>query len=409
MTPHATIEVRYRSKLQLSDILRLSALGFRMRPGRAILTAIGIAIGIASLMAILGISEAGRNNARAEIDALGTDFLLVQPGFSLGGSSDLPAQSTSAIDAHIPEVEAVAATYAVDARVRRNEFIPRVNTGGIRVIGVTATDLDLLDTTHGTLASGRFLSSADLRLPMTVLGALTARRLGILATDLGRAIAVSGFHFIVVGVLEPYERLNTSFNTTAIIGLPVAMDLFEANDSPAAIYVRVRPEHLEDVRDVLPYQIHPESPASVAVSKPSDALEARQIIDDTLRSLLIGLGGIGALIGAIGIANVMVMSVMERRGEIGVRRALGATKLQILAQFLVESVLLALSGGILGLTLGIGATVLYSRSRDWEVAIPLELIGLGLGLVAVLGALAGIYPAIRAARVAPASAVRAGL
>ena len=408
MTLHPRKGARYRSRLRLSDLLGSGTIGVRTRLGRVALTAIGIAIGIASLTAIVGISEAGHNDARAEIDALGTDLLLVQPGVSIGDTAELPAQSAPVVDIHLPGVQAVAATYPVDARVRRNEFIPRVNTGGIRVVGLSATDLDLLSTTHGTLVAGRFLTSADLRLPMTVLGATAARRLGVV-TDLGRVVNISGVDFVVIGILERFERLNTNFNTSALIGLPVAMDLFDADDSPDALYVRVIPEHLVAVRDVLPFQINPESPASVAVSRPSDALEAREIIDDTFRSLLIGLAGIGALIGAIGIANVMVISVMERRGEIGLRRALGATRRHIMAQFLVESVLLALVGGSLGLMIGIYAAMLYSRSRGWEVTIPLELVAMGLGFVAVLGALAGLYPAIRAARMAPADAVRAGI
>lgn len=396
--PHARVRVK--------ELIRSGALGVRSRPLRSLLAAVGIAIGIASVLAIVVISDAGRRHAAAEIDALGVDTLVVEPGQSVGDTTELPEHAAEVAETFIPAVVAASALYDVDANVRRSGLVPEVSTEGIVVEAIKGSDVDLLEAVHGAVASGRFLDEADLDLPMAVVGATAAERLAI---QPGSAlIDVSGTSFRVVGVMEEFSRINTNLNTVALIGYPIADDLFELNSAPDAVYVRVDERFVTDVRNVLASQIDPPAPGAVAVSRPSDALEAREILDRTLRNLLLGLGAVGAIVGAIGVANVTIVSVMERTGEVGLRRALGAKRVHIGTQFIIESVVLAECGGLLGVALGLGGAAAYSLYNGWPVLLPWLLLPASLFSVAGLGALAGVYPAWKAASMSPVDALRSG-
>ncbi|MET0324794.1 MAG: FtsX-like permease family protein, partial [Ilumatobacteraceae bacterium] len=189
-------------------------------------------------------------------------------------------------------------------------------------------------------------------------------------------------------------------------GYPVAAELFETTTSPSTLYVRTVPEQVEAVRSVLARSVDPESPNEVDVSRPSDALAARATTDAALRNLLLVLGAVALIVGGVGITNVMVISVLERRGEIGVRRALGARKVHIAGQFLVEAGVLATLGGIGGAIIGSAVTALYARSQGWLVEVPVAALAAGAGAALAVGLLAGVSPAVRAARLDPAEAVR---
>lgn len=373
---------------------------------RTLLTAIGIAIGIASLLAIFGITDAGNRAAQADIDALGADLLLVQPGQGVTEAATLSPDAPARLDTHIPAIEYTAAVYSPgDANARRSELIPEAETGGIAVLAIGPDDTDLLEPLNATVALGRFHDAASVQVPTVVLGSLAAQRLGVTDLSTRPAIDISGTRFDVIGVMAELTEFNADFNRNAIIGLPVAQELYGAEDTPISIYLQVPPAQIESVRNVIPRQADPDD-ESVVVSRPTEALEAKEVIEDTFRNLVLGLGGIAALVGAIGVANVMVISVLERRGEIGLRRSLGATKLHIALQFLIESVLLTVLGGVLGVALGIGVTVAWTRVQGWDLLIPWDVAGAALGGAALVGALAGLYPAWRAARMDPAEAVR---
>jgi putative ABC transport system permease protein len=388
------------SKLLPADVMRVGAVGLHTRRLRAALSALGIAIGIAAMVSVLGISESSRSDLIATLDRLGTNLLRVAPGQTiLGEEAELP-ESAGRMIGRVAPVESVAAIEGVDTTVRRTDYIPEEETGGI---SVAAADVDLLTTLGATVSRGTFLNAATARYPAVVLGSKAADRLGIQRP--GVNVWLGEHWFTVVGILDPVE-LAPDLDSTALIGLPIAEELFDAEGSASTIYVRANPDDLDDVRSVLGATANPEHPEEVEVSRPSDALEARAAAKTAFTSLFLGLGAVALLVGGVGIANVMVISVLERRSEIGLRRALGATKGHIRLQFVTESLILAGLGGAAGVVLGTIITVVYASNRGWDTAIPWYVPVGGIAAAVAIGAVAGLYPAMRAARLAPTEALR---
>jgi putative ABC transport system permease protein len=388
------------SRLPAIDVLRVGGVGLRTRRLRAALSALGIAIGIAAMVAVLGISDSSKSDLIATLDRLGTNLLRVAPGQTVfGENAELPEQAGSMIG-RIGPVESVSAVEGVDATVRRTNYIPEEETGGI---SVSAADLNVLTTLGATLASGVFLDTATARYPAVVLGSKAAERLGI--DEPGVNVWLGGQWFTVIGILDPVE-LAPDLDSAALIGLPIAKELFGAEGSASTIYVRSNPDDIDEVRSVLGTTANPEHPEEVEVSRPSDALEARAAAKTAFTSLFLGLGAVALLVGGVGIANVMVISVLERRSEIGLRRALGATKGHIRLQFLTESLMLAVAGGAAGVGLGALITVVYASNRDWQAVVPWYVPIGGIAAALAIGAVAGLYPAMRAARLSPTEALR---
>jgi putative ABC transport system permease protein len=391
-----------KSKLRVADAIGLGLRGLSSRPARTILTATGIAIGIAAIVAVLGISASGRADLLATLDDLGTNLLRVEPGAGIFGTgSDVPEEAV-AMTGRIRPVQWVTVTTRADATVRRNDLISELETGGIAVL---ATEPDLLDVLRADVATGRFIDAATARVPTLVLGSVAAERLGITRLDPTPRLYLDGTWFTVIGILDEMA-IHPDLERSALIGYPVAADVFDTSRSPTTMYVRTDPDFIDDVAEVIPATVNPEQPDAVQVSRPSDALEARRAADEALTNLLIGLGAVALLVAGVAIANIMVISVLERRMEIGVRRAIGATKGHIRTQFLIESMLLAGIGGVLGVGLGAAITVGYAATRDLTVAVPPEGLALSVAAALVIGAVAGLYPAIRAAGIPPAEAVR---
>ena len=388
------------SQLLPADVVRVGGVGLRTRRLRAALSALGIAIGIAAMVAVLGISESSRADLIATLDRLGTNLLRVSPGQTiLGADAKLPEEARSMIR-RIGPVEAVATVEKIDTTVRRSDYIPAIETGGISVV---AADLNLPATLGVNVAEGVYLDRASSRYPAVILGSVAARRLGI--DRVGIKVWLGERWFVVVGILDPVE-LAPELDSAALIGAPIADRLFGATGSASTIFVRANPDDLDDVRGVLGATANPEHPEEVDVSRPSDALQARAAAKTAFTSLFLGLGAVALLVGGVGIANVMVISVLERRSEIGLRRALGATKRHIRLQFLAESLLLAAAGGVGGVVLGALITLLYATNRDWTVTVPWYVPSGGLLAALMIGAVAGLYPAMRAARLAPTDALR---
>jgi putative ABC transport system permease protein len=391
-----------KSRLLPADVARVGSIGLRTRRLRAALSAIGIAIGIASMVAVLGISESSKSELVSKLDRLGTNLLEVGAGQGLFGASDGLSSEATLVVSRIGPVEQVASVGTVPANVYRTDAIPEEETNGI---GVVATELDLLETLGATMASGRFLNAATAETPAVVLGFIAAERLGISGPGEGVIVWLGDEWFSVVGVLD-FVELAPAIDRAAMIGYPIANTLFGVDGQPSTIYVRSDPETIEAVSEVLPASINPEAPEEVEVSRPSDALEARAAVNDALTALLVGLGAVALLVGGVGIANVMVISVLERRQEIGLRRALGATKRHISGQFLTESLILAAVGGLVGVILGSVVTVAYAGTQEWDAVVPLYGLVGGIGAALAIGAVAGLYPAVRAAKLAPTEALR---
>lgn len=390
-----------RSRLLTADLLDSGAQGPRARRARSSLTAIGIAIGIAAMVAVVGISTSSKAALLHTIDELGTNLLAVQAGQSLSGQPASLPEDAAAMIGRMPAVEQASALRTVDASVRRTDLIPDVETAGINVF---ASDPDLLLAIHGDVGRGRFLDDRMARLPALVLGSVAAQRLGIVDLSDSPTVFVDGHWFAVIGILEPFP-LNPDLDRAAFMGNAVAGELFGTEPNATTIYIRTDPDQVEAVRGLLARTANPASPNEVNVSRPSDALEAKAAVDQNLTRLLLGLGAVALVVGGVGIANVMVISVLERRSEIGLRRALGARRTHIAGQFVIESVMLAVMGGVAGITLGVLVTSVYAAGQGWTLDVPAPALGGGVAVSLMVGAVAGLYPAVRAARMDPAEAV----
>jgi putative ABC transport system permease protein len=393
------------SRLRPGDLARVASVGLRTRRMRAALSALGIAIGIAAMVAVLGISESSKAGLLAELDRLGTNLLTVTPGQTfLGEEADLPAAAARSVR-NLPSVRDAAAVTTVAATVRRSPYIEAAETSGIVV---EATDRSLLSTLGGKVADGRWLDGAGERYPLVVLGSVAARRLGVKhLRSAGRPVQVylGETWFTVVGVLARMP-LSPEIERAALIGYPVAHRLFGTERNATTLYVEADPERVPEAAALLAATANPQFPEQTEVSRPSSALQARAEAQGALTSLFLALGAVALLVGGVGIANVMVISVLERRGEIGLRRALGATRGQIGLQFLGESVLLSLLGGAVGIGLGAAAAAGYASTQGWTVVVPGLGVAGGVGVALALGAIAGLYPALRASQLAPATALR---
>jgi putative ABC transport system permease protein len=397
--------------VRLTDRIGLGLLATKARPARSLLSACGIAIGIAALVAVMGLASSSKADLMAQLNALGTNLLTVSPGQSpLGEDAVLPDQAPEMVS-RIGSVEAASSVYSIDSKVFKTDRISPAQTSGLSVRGA---DLSLLETLRAGLAEGAWLNPATAAGPAAVLGAKAAQRLAVSDVGGGVAIHLGGQWFAVVGILEPVS-LAPEIDTQVLIGEPAARALAGAAQDlppawaevpPSRIYARIADGYVDATRDLLARTANPGSPAVAEVSRPSDALAAQAATDASLTALSLGLGAVGLGVGGIGIANVMVIAVLERRREIGVRRALGATRRSIRGQFLIESVVLAALGGLLGAALGVAAAFGFAEFQGWARVVPWSAIGLGLGASLVIGAAAGAYPAGRAARVSPTEALR---
>ncbi|WP_233358780.1 ABC transporter permease [Thermomonospora amylolytica] len=393
---------RRPGRLAPGDVLRVGAAGLRARPMRVFLSALGIAIGIAAMVAVVGISTSSRADLAATLDRLGTNLLTVAPGDTLFGDQAAMPEAAIGMIARIPDVESASGTALLDdVKVYRNDRIPEEESGGI---AVRAAHLGLLDTVRARVGHGAWLNAATARHPAVVLGSGAADRLGIGAAGPDVRVYLGGRWFTVVGVLDPVE-LAPELNDSALVGWEAAKQRFGFEGHPTTVYTRVAEDRVEAVRDLLAATANPEAPNEVEVSRPSDALAAKAATDQAFTGLLLGLGGVALLVGGVGVANTMVISVLERRAEIGLRRSLGATRGHIRLQFLTESQLLAGLGGVGGVALGTVVTAVYALTRDWPTVVPVWVMGGGVAATLLIGAVAGLYPAIRAARLPPTEAL----
>lgn len=399
-------------RLGLQDGLRVASVGLRSRPLRAALSALGIAIGTAAIMAVLGLSASSQAGLLAEIDQLGTNLLTAEAGQSLtGGAAKLPREAPARITLLNGAQQVADTAFVKEARVYRNPMIPVGNTGGLQV---RATSLNLLSVLGTGVARGDWLNDGTARVPVAVLGSAAAERLGIDRVYPDQRIWLGGQWFNVAGILKP-SPLVPDIDNSALIGYPAAQTYLgyvslvrgeQQAGPPSSIYVRAAIDHVAAVHSLLARTANPEAPNEVNVSRPSDVLTARAAVAGAFNSLFLGLGVVVLIVGAVGVANTMIISVLERRSEIGLRRALGATRGQIRTQFLAESVLLAVLGGVVGVLAGTVATAVYASSKGWAVVIPTEAWAGGLTSALLIGALAGLIPAVQASRLPPTEALR---
>ncbi|RKS71740.1 putative ABC transport system permease protein [Actinomadura pelletieri DSM 43383] len=386
------------------DVVRVGAVGLRTRPMRAFLSALGIAIGIAAMVAVVGVSSSSRADLDRALAALGTNVLTVSPGNTLTGEeAQLPVESEAMVARITPVREVSAIALLDDAKVYRHGRMPETETKGIATY---AARTDLREATGARLRGGAWLNAATGSYPATVLGATAAERLGIGRAGPDVQVLVGGHRFTVIGILDR-APLAPELDSAALVGWTAAQARLGFDGHPTTIYTRSRDANVEDVRSVLGATANPEAPNEVEVSRPSDALAARKAAGEAFTGLLLGLGAVALLVGGVGVANTMVISVLERRSEIGLRRSLGATRGQVRTQFLAESLLLSALGGVGGAFLGAVVTSGYGLYQGWPIVIPAWAVLGGVAATLVIGALAGLYPAIRASRLSPTEALAA--
>ncbi len=412
------------ARLKPPDVVALGAHGMRTRPVRAVLSALGIAIGVAAMVAVLAIPASGGQALHDRLAALGTNLLTAGPGQTLFGDDATLPDDAVPMAKRIGPVQAASGTGNTSASVRRSDKIAPDDTSGLAVF---AARPDLLAVLGGKVRAGAFLAAGNQDYPVTVLGSQAAARLGIDHLDIrgcapGRGlrhpeppespcdparppqVLIGTQWFTVVGILSPMP-LAPEIERSVLVGWDVAKRLLGFDGHPSTVYVRAEESQVDGVRSVLGATLNPQAPNEVEVRRPSDALAAQKLTDTTYSALFLGLGGVALLVGGVGVANTMVISVLERRREIGLRRALGATKRQIRGQFLAESVLLSGLGGLAGVLAGVLVTAGYALSQGWPAVLPWATLAGGVGVAALVGAIAGAYPAVRAARLAPTQAL----
>lgn len=390
------------SHLSRPDLVRLGLLGLRTRRMRALLSALGISIGIAAIVGVLGISQSSKTGLLNELGQLGNLITVQSASSAFGQQTELPTTAEGMVRRVAPVTAVTAVGDISNVFVYRTPLVPSVDTNGISLV---ASDAAFPATVGATVVQGTFLNAATARYPAVVLGSEAASLLGISNLAEPTRVWIGDHWFAVVGILSPVKLLSP-MNSMAFIGFPIAEQYFAFDGHPTELYVRSVPSQVDAVAAVLSATVDPANPSAAAVNFPSDILRAEVAAKGAYNGLFLALGAVALLVGGVGVANVMVISVLERRSEIGLRRALGASRRHVAEQFLAEALLLAILGGIAGTAIGTLATAVYALGQHWAVQIPgIALYG-GVGAAIAIGAIAGLYPSMRAARLSPTEALR---
>ncbi len=404
-----------RARLGVRELLTETLAGVMARPGRTVLTVLGTVLGVAALVATLGISKTAGNQIVQSFDALEATGVVVQPVVAdVNGKQvakvNLPWDVESRLQLNgVRSAGALAEVkVAGGAVVRRSQVRDPsgANEASLRTVAVSP---GLLDAVRGKVLQGRWFDIGNVERGdrVVVLGAEAARRLGITRLDQRPAIFIGDEVFTVIGIIGDLAR-EKDLENSVLLPSGIAAERFGAG-APTKVVIDTELGAAQLIASQAPIALAPNDPAGVRVGAPPSLSRARSGVETEVNSLFLILGLVTLVVGAIGIANVTLVTVLERVGEIGLRRALGAARRHIAYQFLMESAAMGLLGGIVGASLGIGVITAVSMSRQWtpvlDASIPLGAPVLGT----VIGLLAGIYPALRAASMEPVEALRSGM
>lgn len=394
-----------------------AAAGVLARPARLFLTALGTVLGIAALVSTLGLARTAGNQIVTRFDELAATRVIVAPASGDGGFGGAGNVSTIPWDAEerlsrLNGVVAAGTKSDVDVAGALARSVPVIDPLGANEfqIDVIAASPGLFDAVRAQLAEGRFFDHGhNERISnVAVLGPAAANRLNLVRVDHQPAIFLGDDQneqpFIVVGILSDVSR-ETDLLSAIIIPDATAEAVYGL-EAPAEVHVDTVVGGARLIGEQAPTALDPNDPARLRSQVPPEPTAVQSDVEDDVNNLFLILGGISLLVGALGIANVTLVSVLERTSEIGLRRALGAARRHIAYQFLVESMMTGLLGGLIGASLGVLTIVLASANRDWTPVLDTWLPFAATGLGALIGLLAGLYPSLRAARIEPITALR---
>lgn len=400
---------RRRAGIRFPDLLAEAYSGVTQRPGRAVFTGLGIMLGVGTFVAVLGLTSTAGGQISDRFTALMATEVRVEPAEGADAAALFPPDADARVGG-IDGVDEAGVWWVVD------------DTGGIAATGVPVPGLADPGVVPILAASPGFLRAIDAELGhgrlydeihsergerVVVLGEAAARELGVLSLVGSPVVFLDGVPFTVVGVLTETERnTDTLFSIMVPRGTAEALWGAPTLERPPHMLVATEVGAAAVVADQVPVALRPESPEAFTVIPPPDPSTLRDQVSSDLSILFLLLAGVSLTIGAVGIANTMMVSVLERVGEIGLRRAIGAHRRHVSGQFLIESAIIGLGGGMVGTSLGVLTVVAVAVSREWTailapaVVLPAPVIG------AVVGMAAGAYPALRAAMIQPVDALQ---
>lgn len=401
------------ARMEVRDLAAEAVAGIFARPGRSMLTVLGTVLGIGALVATLGVAKTAGNQIIARFDELAATSVVVtnEPGFF--GSGETRVAIPRDAEQRLTRLNGVTAAGTMgpvnlQGALVRSVPIPDPLAQTEFQMSVFGASPGLLAAVRGDLSTGRWFDfgHSDRADRVAVLGSGAALRLNVTRVDQQPVVFVGEEAFVVIGILDAVRRQPELLNAV-IIPEGTAQDRY-GYSSASTVQIDVAVGAASLIAQQAAIALSPNEPSLLRVQKPPEPADLRRDVEGDVNALFLVLGGVALLVGAIGIANVTLVSVLERVGEIGLRRALGAARRHIAAQFLVETTAMGLIGGVLGASLGVLVIVTISASRTWipvlDPWVPLTAPLVG----GVTGLIAGFYPALRAARLEPVEALRAG-